>query len=191
MIANVPDVILTNYTTIHRIWQDHREVWGEKVLRNVEMKDHYNPYLYLVFSGKQGHMVWTTEIVLGLWQAMLPILGLVLKLHDNSELSSSEMHLRKFPDHPEFQSWIVNFRTEVCSKAKNPMLGLQWIKEIEVAKSLDDLITPKSITGKTFTHCEELELMMAAALKRCYDKQTLFWKKVSVEGRVLKGQPVS
>ena len=61
---------------------------------------------------------------------------------------SSEMHLGKFPDHMEFQSWIVNFRTEVCSKAKNPMLALQCIKEIEVAKSLDDLITPKSITSK-------------------------------------------
>ena len=61
---------------------------------------------------------------------------------------SSEMHLGKFPGHTEFQSWIVNFRTEVCTKAKNPMLALQWIREIEVAKSLDDLITPKSITGK-------------------------------------------
>ena len=67
---------------------------------------------------------------------------------------SSEMHLGRFPDHTEFQSWIVNFRTEVCSKAKNPTLALQWIKEIEAAKSLDDLITPKSITG------------MAAALQR-------------------------
>ena len=33
---------------------------------------------------------------------------------------SSEMHLGKFSDHTEFQSWIVNFRTEVCSKTKNP-----------------------------------------------------------------------
>ena len=31
---------------------------------------------------------------------------------------SSEMNLGNFPDHTEFQSWIVNFRTEVCSKAK-------------------------------------------------------------------------
>ena len=38
---------------------------------------------------------------------------------------SSEMHLGKFPDHTELQSWIVNFQTEVCSKAKNPMLALQ------------------------------------------------------------------
>ena len=61
------------------------------------------------------------------------------------------MHLGKFPNHTESQSWIVNFRTEVCSKAKNPTRALQWIKETEAAKSLDDLITPKSITGNDFT----------------------------------------
>ena len=60
------------------------------------------------------------------------------------------------------------------------MLSFQ---EIEAAKSLDDLITPKSITGKDFSDYEELDLMMAAALKRCYDKQTHFQKKISVEER--------
>ena len=39
---------------------------------------------------------------------------------------SSELHLEKFPDHTEFQSWSVNIRTEVCSKAKNSTLALQW-----------------------------------------------------------------
>ena len=91
------------------------------------------------------------------------------------------MHLGKFPDHTEFQSWIVNFRKEVCSKAKNPTLALQWIKEIEAAKSLDNLITQKSTTGKDFPDYEELALMRAAALKRCYDKQTNFRKKLIVE----------
>ena len=111
---------------------------------------------------------------------------------------SSEMRLGKFPDHTEFQSWIVNFRTEVCSKAKNPTLALQWIKEIETAKSLDDLITPKSMTGKDVPDCEELDLMMAAALKRCYDKHTPFRKKISVEeqraqkdNRFLRGRQIA
>ena len=94
---------------------------------------------------------------------------------------SSEMHLGKFPDHTEFQSRIVNFRTEVCSKAKNPTRALQWIKEIETAKSLDDLITQKSLTGKDVPDYEELDLMMASALKRCYEKQAHFRKKISVE----------
>ena len=70
------------------------------------------------------------------------------------------MHLGEFPDHAEFQSWVVNFRTEVCSKAKNPTRALQWIKEVEAAKSLDDLITPKSTTGQDFLDDEELDLMM-------------------------------
>ena len=109
----------------------------------------------------------------------------------NPSHPSSEMHLGKFPDQTEFQSWIVNFRTEVCSKAK-------WIKEIEAAKSLDDLITPKSITGIDFPDYEELDLMMASALKRCDDKQTHFRKKNSVEeqraqkdNRFLRGRQIA
>ena len=49
-------------------------------------------------------------------------------------------------------------------------LALQWIKEIGTAKSLDDLINPKSITGKDFSVYDELDLMMTAELKRFYDK---------------------
>ena len=101
---------------------------------------------------------------------------------------SSEMHLRTFTDQPEFQSWIVNFRTEVCSKVKNPTLALQWIKEIEAAKSLDDLITPKSITGKDFPDYEELNLMKAAALEGCYD--TLPKEDQCRRAESSKGQPI-
>ena len=75
----------------------------------------------------------------------------------------------------------MNFLSEVCAKAKNPTQALQWIKEIETAKSLDDLITPKSITGKNFSDYEELDLMMATALKKCYDEHTHFRKKISVQ----------
>ena len=95
------------------------------------------------------------------------------------------------------QSWIVNFRAEVCSKAKNPTLALQWIKEIDAAKSLDDLITPKSTTGKELPDYEELDLMIASALN-CYDKQTHFRKKISVEeqraqkdNRFLRGRHIA
>ena len=62
---------------------------------------------------------------------------------------SSEMHLENSLTIGISELDCVNFRTEFCSKAKNPTLLLQWIKEIEAAKSLDDLITPKSITAKT------------------------------------------
>ena len=78
---------------------------------------------------------------------------------------SSEMHLKKFSDQTEFQSWVVNFRAEICAKAKNLALALQWIKEIEAPSSLKDLINPKSISGEDFSDYEDLDLMMAAALK--------------------------
>ena len=96
---------------------------------------------------------------------------------------SSEMHLGKFPDHTEFHSWVKNFRTEVCWEVKNPTRASQWIKETEAAKSPDDLITPKSITGKDLYIYEELGLKMASALERCYDEQTHFRKKISVGGQ--------
>ena len=101
----------------------------------------------------------------------------------------------KIPDHAEVD---CDFRTEVCSKAKNPTRALQWIKEIEAAKSLDDLISTKSISGKDFPDYEELDLMMASALQRCHDKQTRFRKKISVEeqwaqkdNRFLRGRQIA
>ena len=78
MIANLHDVILTKYVTIRRIWQNHREVWGGKELRNVEVQNHYNPYLYLVVRRKQVRMVWTGDAVLRLWQTMPRVSGLLL-----------------------------------------------------------------------------------------------------------------
>ena len=105
------------------------------------------------------------------------------KWHDDSELSSSEINLGKLTDHTEFQSWIVNFRTEVCSKTNNPTIALQWIKEVEVAKSQD---------GKHYPDFSELDLVVAGALKRCYDKHTHVRKKISVEEqRAQKRQPIS
>ena len=53
----------------------------------------------------------------------------------------SELHLGTFPDSVEFQSWKVNFKSEVCSKSADPHLTMQWIKEVEIAKSIDDLVT--------------------------------------------------
>ena len=96
---------------------------------------------------------------------------------------SSEMHLEKFFLQTEFQSWVVNFRAEVCAKAKNLALALQWIKEIEAASSLKDLVNPTLITGKGFSDYEELDFMMAAELKRCYDQYPHFQRGSASKSR--------
>ena len=112
---------------------------------------------------------------------------------------SSEMHLGKSPDHTEFQSWIVNFRTEVCSKAKNiPHAPCSGSRKSKQPNRWMTSTLQKSITGKDFPDCEELDLMMASALKRCCDKQTHFRKKISVEeqraqkdNRFLRGRQIA
>ena len=59
----------------------------------------------------------------------------------------SELHLDKFPDTSDFQCRITNFLTEVCSCSGYPTHAMLWIKEVEVAKSVDHLVTSQSIGG--------------------------------------------
>ena len=62
-------------------------------------------------------------------------------------------------------------------KSKGSSLPMQWIKEIETAN-----ITPRSILGRTdFLDHDELDAMMASALRKLFDQQTRFRKKASVE----------
>ena len=60
---------------------------------------------------------------------------------------------------------------------------MHWMKEVEIAKSIADLMTSQSITGRPdFPDCDMLDAMIASALKRVRDKHVHFRKYVSVEG---------
>ena len=101
---------------------------------------------------------------------------------DYSRFPISELHLGKFPDSMEFQSWKVNFKTEVCSKTTNPHLTMHWIEEVEMAKSIGDLMTSRSIVGRTdFTDVAMLVAMIPSAWKKLLDKHVHFRQRVSVE----------
>ena len=62
----------------------------------------------------------------------------------------AEWNLGNFFDSMEFQSWKVNFRTEVCLRTADPQITMFWIKEVEIAESIDELMTSRSITGQLF-----------------------------------------
>ena len=82
----------------------------------------------------------------------------------------------------ELQSWKVNFKTEVCSKSADPRITIRWIKEDETAKSIDDLMTSHSITGRRyFLDCNMLDAMIASALKKLLNTHVHFRKRVCVE----------
>ena len=57
-----------------------------------------------------------------------------------------------------------------------------WIKEVEIAKSIDGLVTSRSIAGQpSFPDFEMLDVMIASALKKLLNTKSNFWKRVSVE----------
>ena len=90
----------------------------------------------------------------------------------------SEWHLGKFPDSMEFQSWIVNFRTEVCLRTADRQITMHWIKEVEIAKSIDELMTSRSIVVRSdFTDYHVLDVMIASASNRFPNKHVHFRKK--------------
>ena len=61
----------------------------------------------------------------------------------------------------EFQSWRDNFRTEVCMRTAEPPVTMLWIKEVEVAKSIDELVTSRSIAGQhNFPDFDMLDAMI-------------------------------
>ena len=62
---------------------------------------------------------------------------------DYPRIPITEWNLGKFPDSMEFQSWKVNFRTEVCLRTADPQITMLWTKEVEIAKSIDELATSR------------------------------------------------
>ena len=88
------------------------------------------------------------------------------------------MHLGKFPDSMEFQSWNVNFKTEECSRSADPHLTMHWIKEIKIAKPIDELMTSRTIVGRTdFPDYDVLDAMIASALKKNFSTRTFTSEK--------------
>ena len=97
------------------------------------------------------------------------------------------------------ESWKLNFRTEVCMRTADRQVAMLWIKEVEVAKSIDELVTSRSITGQhTFPDFDMHDTMIASALKKLTNTQSAFRKRASVEeqraqnsDRFLRGRPIA
>ena len=101
---------------------------------------------------------------------------------DYPRIPIAELNLGKFPDSMEFQSWKVNFGTEVCLRTADPRITMHWIKEVEIARSIDEHMTSRSIVERTdFPDFDMLDAMIPSALKRLLDEHIHFRKRVSVE----------
>ena len=119
------------------------------------------------------------------------------KLYDgNTEVTYLGIVLRKFPVH--FQCWRVNFKTEECESTRFPQLTMSWINEVEMEKSIDDLMTSQSIEGRRdFPDFELLDARITSALRKIIIN-TSFKRRVSVEeqraqkkNRFLRGRQIA
>ena len=90
---------------------------------------------------------------------------------DYPRLLFSELNLGQYADSMEFQSWKINFRTEVCLRTADPQVTMFWVKEFEIAQSIDELVTSRSIVGKDFLDFDMLDAMIASALKKLLNTQ--------------------
>ena len=76
---------------------------------------------------------------------------------DQLRLQISDLHFDKFPNPATFASWKIRFKTEVCTCWQLLTEALQWIKEVEVVESADDLTDSFSIRGTQTPDFEVLD----------------------------------
>ena len=59
---------------------------------------------------------------------------------DQQRLQISDLQFDTFPSPATFACWKIRFKTEVCTCSQFPTEALQWIKEVELVDSVDDLM---------------------------------------------------
>ena len=58
---------------------------------------------------------------------------------DQHRLQISHLHFDKFPSPATIACWKIRCKTEVCTCSQFPTEPVQWIKEVEMVDSVDDL----------------------------------------------------
>ena len=85
---------------------------------------------------------------------------------DQQRLQISDLHFDKFPTPATFSCWKIRFKTEVCTCSQFPTEAMQWIKEVEMVDSVDELKSSSSIRGISMPNFEVLDARIASALNK-------------------------
>ena len=85
---------------------------------------------------------------------------------DQQRLQISDLHFDKFPTPATFACWKIRFKTEVCTCSQFPTEAMQWIKEVELADSVDELRSSSSTRGISMPNFEVLDARIASALNK-------------------------
>ena len=99
---------------------------------------------------------------------------------DKQRLPISDLHFDKFPTPATFACWKIRFKTEVCTCSQFPTEAMQWIKEVELVDSVDDLKSASSIRGISMPIFEVLDARIATELNRIIHNSH-FKRRISLE----------
>ena len=99
---------------------------------------------------------------------------------DQQRLQISDLHFDKFPTPATFSCWKIRFKTEVCTCSQFSTEAMQWIKEVELADSVDELRSSSSIRSIPMLDFEVLDARIASALNKIIHNSH-FKRKISLE----------
>ena len=99
---------------------------------------------------------------------------------DQQRLQISDLHFDKFPTPATFACWKIRFKTEVCTCSQIPTEVMQWIKEVELVDSVDELRSSSSTRGFSMPNFEVLDARIASALNKIIHNSH-FKRKISLE----------
>ena len=116
---------------------------------------------------------------------------------DQQRLQISDLHFDKFPTPATFACWKIRFKTEVCTCSKFPTEAMQWIKEVELVDSVDELRSSSSTRGISMPNFEVLDARIASALNKIIHNSH-FKRRISLEeqkaqkqDRFLRGRQIA
>ena len=116
---------------------------------------------------------------------------------DQQRLQISDIHFDKFPTPATFACWKTRFKTEVCTCSQFLTEVMQWIKEVEMVDSVDDLKSSSSVRGIRMPNFEVLDARIPSALNKIIHNSQ-FKRRISLEeqkaqkqDRFLRGRQIA
>ena len=99
---------------------------------------------------------------------------------DQQRLQILDLHFDKFPTPATFACWKIRFKTEARTCSQFPTEAMQWIKEVELVDSVDELKSSSSIRGISMPNFEVLDVTVASALNKIIHNSH-FKRRISLE----------
>ena len=117
---------------------------------------------------------------------------------DQQRLQISDLHFDKFPAPATFACWKIRFKTEVCTCSQFPTEAMQWIKEVELVDSVDELRSSSYSRGISMPNFEVLDARIASALNKIIhnsqfkkENQSGGTKKAQKQDRLLRSRQIA